>query len=841
MRVKNIADIFPILTVETDGLIITKNADLCIAFAVDYPEVFLQNENSYSLAFETLIQAVKNLGEGFLVHKQDFFFEDKYEADTSHNESGDFVINQNELNFQDRAFVNHKGFIYITLPSSNPLKRDSLSSGIFKKYLIPKELLNPKTKQGFLEKAKAFQNAVNGSKIFKLNRLNREQIVGSKNRSGLFDYYFTLGFQDSNLYDICSRDGVLNVGNKELYTFVINDLDQYPSELPHVVSFNDYSTDRTVMPASYGLAFGLNLPINHIYNQVLYIPKQSELSNDLISETRKHFSFSQWSRDNTFSMEQKTRFVDTIKTGGVAIKAHFNIQVFDRSRKRLDSYKDMVSAAIQNTGFISKVATTYSEQLYWSCIPGNACELGYDNFATTLLDNGIALWNLESNYKTSPYQNNGILLTDRFGTPRIVDIFFEPLKKNLINNRNFTVIGPSGSGKSFTMNNMVYYLLNSGAHITIVDIGHSYRRIGEILNAKYIEHSDERPISLNPFYFELEEDLKFNVETVNELKEEFKQVITQIIFLLYKKDGETINKSEEVTIFFMVTEYYNALERKNKGLGKHQKEYIRPCFNTFYDFIKADFPEIFKKAGGRAGKEFDLENFYYVLTPFYEGGQYGYLLNGTEDLDLSKHPFVIYELDNIKDHPILLPIITLMITNTYVAKLFGVRGKLKMLIIEEAWRAVSSDFFANFLLWAFKTARKHLGSIGVVTQEIEDLLKSQIIKDAIVQNTDIKLILDIRKYLQQSEEVLKLFKINESNIPQIFSINRPIPSERGQYKEMAVVLGDECKVYGVEVSKYAYALFTTEATEVDQIKELAEKKDIPLKEAAIMWAKEFQT
>jgi conjugation system TraG family ATPase len=840
MKVKNISDIFPILTVEQDGLIITKNADLCYAFSIDYPEIFIQSENTYQLAFETLIQAVKNLGEGYLIHKQDFFFEDKYGADTSYNESGDFVINQNELNFNDRSFVSHKGFIYITLPSSNPLKRDSLSSGIFKKYLVPKELLNPKTKQSFLEKTKAFQNAVNGSKIFRLERLVKEDVIGEKNNSGLLDYYFTLAFNDSNLYDISSRDGVLNVANKDLYTFVINDLDQYPNELPQVVSFNDYSTDRTTMPASYGLAFGLNLPINHVYNQVLYIPKQSELSNSLIAETRKHFSFSQWSRDNTFSMEQKTRFVDTIKTGGIAIKAHYNIQVFDKSRKTVESYKDMVSAAIQNTGFISKVATTYNEQLYWSCIPSNASELGYDNFATALLDNGVALWNLESNYKDSPYQSNGILLTDRFGTPRIVDIFFEPLKKNLINNRNFTVIGPSGSGKSFTMNNMVYYLLNSGAHITIVDIGHSYRRIGEILKAKYIEHSDEKPISLNPFYFELEDDLKFNSESVHELKEEFKQVITQIIFLLYKKDGESINKSEEVTIFFMVTEYYNFLEVNNKGLAKEDKKFIRPCFNSFYDFAKSDFPEIFKKAGGRAGKEFDLDNFFYVLTPFYEGGQYGYLLNGKEDLDLSKHPFVIYELDNIKDHPILLPIITLMITNTYVTKLFGVRGRLKMLIIEEAWRAVSSDFFANFLLWAFKTARKHLGSIGVVTQEIEDLLKSQIIKDAIVQNTDIKLILDIRKYLQQSEEVLKLFKINESNIPQIFSINRPLTTDRGQYKELAVVLGDECKVYGVEVSKYAYALFTTEATEVDQIKRLASQRNISLKEAAIEWAKEHQ-
>lgn len=836
-KVKKIEDIFPILSVDDNGLIFTKNADIAIAFSIDYPEIFRQTEASYQSCFDSLMAAVKNLGEGYLVHKQDFFIEDKYEPNLSYNESNDFVIRQNEMNFKDRPFVNHKAFIYVILPSSDPLKRDSTSSAIFRKHFVPKNITNNKSIANLIEKSKSFQLTINQSKLFTIKRLDKDDILGTKNSAGLLDLYFTLAIDDRNLYDLSSNDGNFKVGNKDTYTFVINDLDQYRAELPNIVSYLDFSTDRTQMPASYGLAFGLNLPINHVYNQILYIPKQNEISLDLIAQSKKHKSFSTWSRDNTFSMEQKTTFIDTLKLGGLAIKAHFNIQIFHSSKEQLDNYKDFVSSSIQNQGFISKVATTYAEQVYWSCIPSNCSELGVDNFATCLLDNGVALWNLESNYKESPYQNSGILLTDRFGSPRIVDIFFEPLKQKLINNRNFTVIGPSGSGKSFTMNNMVYYLLASGAHITIVDIGHSYRRLGEIMGAKYIEHTDEKPISLNPFYFEPPIEANLNREKLNELKEEFKQVICKIIFLLFKKDGESISKSEEVTIFSMVSEYYNYLDKVNLNKNKASHGYIRPCFDTFYDFTKNEYPKIFELAGGREGEEFDLKKFFFVLTPFYKGGNYSYLLNGNEDIDLSKEPFVIYELDNIKDHPILLPIITLMITNTYVTKLFGVRGKLKTLIIEEAWRAVSSDFFANFLLWAFKTARKHLGSIGVVTQEIEDLLKSPIIRDAIVQNTDIKIILDIRKYLQESDNVLKLFKITEANIPQIFSINRQTStSNRGKFKEMAVVLGEDCKVYGVEVSKYAYALYTTEATEVDQIKAIAREANISQKEAAIIWA-----
>jgi conjugation system TraG family ATPase len=824
-KVKSIEEIQPIASVDSKGIIYTKNADLVVAFELNFPEIFCIAEHQYQLCFETLLQAVKNLGEGYLIHKQYFFIEDKYEPDLSYNTQNDFILTQNELKFKDRPFNNHKAYLYVILPSSNPLKRDSLASAIFRRHLVPKEMTNADTITEFWQKVKSFQSSINQSKVFTIRLMKGEEFIGSKQNVGLLNEYFSLSFNDKNLYDLSSNDGVFRVGNQQSYTFVINDLEQYPHELPPIVAFRDYSTDRSKMPASYGLAFGLNLQLNHVYNQVLYIPKQNDLKTKLMGEAKKAYSFSRWSRDNTYSVEQKTLMVDTLTTGtSMAVHAHFNIQLFHESKQVLEQYKNEVSSAIQNTGFIAKMATTHAEQLYWSCIPGNAAELGKDNFATCLLDNAVALWNMESNYKQSSWQNGGMLLTDRFGTPRIVDLFFEPLKKKLIFNRNFTVIGPSGSGKSFTMNNLIYYLLMNGSHITIIDIGHSYKRLCEILNGKYMTHSIENPIQLNPFYME------FNpMNDRTHLEQEFKQVLVDLLAVLYKNSGDSISKSEEVTLLAMVTEYYKYLQKQPT---------IYPCFNTFYEYIKNDFKQIFEDLGGRNGKEFDLEQFLYVLKPFYKDGEYGYLLNSKEQVDYSQEPFVVYELDNIKDDPILLPVITLVITNTYVTKLMGVKGTLKMLVIEEAWRAVSNHFFANFLLWAFKTVRKHFGSLGVVTQEIEDLKKSDIIKDAIIQNTDIKLLLDLRNYKNEQEFVLQMFKLSEEHLPQIFSINKRLPIQRGNFNELAIKLGSELKVYGIEVSPYAYALYTTEPTEVDSIKDIAQTRNISQKDAAIIWAEQ---
>lgn len=830
-----IEDIFPLLQISEDGLVVSKNADISYFFSVDYPEIFITSQSNYSSVIDAIINAAKSLGEGFVVHKQDFFIEERYQPDFSYNDNGDTVIRENEKHFKDRPFTNHKGFIYITLPSSDPAGRDSAASSLFKRSSI-RALKDPKTLNSFQEKVSSFVSGINQTKSLRLTRLTRDQIVGTKEVPGLLNYYFTFSFTDNNIYDINRENSNFKVGDKNTYTFVINDLEQFPIELSPVVAFRDFS-NTAQMPISFGSSFGINLPFNHVYNQVFYVTNQQELVSQKTTETKRHYSFSQWSRDNTFSLEQKTRFLDTMKYGELAVKAHFNIQVFHEDLEVLSEYKEIASGAISNSQFTAKIATTFAEQIYWSGIPGNAQELGHDNFLTCFLSNAISMFCLETNYRDSPYQSNGLLLTDRYGTPRIVDLFFKPRLEGLITNRNFTIIGPSGSGKSFANNNLIYYLRHSGAHISIVDIGYSYKRLGEILGAKYIEHTEDNPISLNPFYTEV------NVEGLDkkkalQLKEEFKQTIVQILFLLFKKEDETVSKTEEVTLYNMVNGYYDHIARVNSRTTKSATDYIRPCFNTFYEYSKEVFPEVFKAQGGRENIDFDLHKFHYVLQPFYKGGHYDYLLNGDEEIDLSRHPFVIYELDNIKDHPILLPIVTLMITNTFITKLFEVRGTLKVLFIEEAWKAISSDFFASFLLWAFKTARKHYGAIGVITQEIEDLLKSEIIKETIIQNTDIKIIMDIAKYEEDPEMVFNLFKISNSNIPQIFSINKSLPSSqnRGAYKELAVILGKHCKVYGTEVSKHAYSLFTTEPTEVDEIRALSEERNVSLYEASILWA-----
>lgn len=824
MKNKKISDIFPIFSIGKNGLIVNKNADLSIILKVDYAEVFCLSEANYLSIMDAIGQAAKSLGEGYIIHKQDIFLEKNYVPNLSYNPENDIIIEKNELNFVDRPTLIHKSYFIITLPNSDPIKKDSTEASIFRKFTLNQSYLSKNMADIFYSKIKSFQTTISQSKLIKVQIADYESIIGNADFTGILKNYFSLSYSDKTLSDINTDKGSLNIGGKYCQTRVINSIDQFPNDIYPTADYLNYSTDNTKMVVSNGMSLGLNLQFNHIYNQIFYVLKQKDLKVKLQSEVKRHFSFSAWSSDNTFSMQEKTKFIDTLTaTNSLAIVAHFNVMFFHEDPKTLAFYGEQVDSTISNMGFVPKKATTYAEQLYWACIPGNASELGKDNFVTCLMDNAIALMNVETNYKDTPFNKSGILVTDRFGQPRIVDLFYQPLKDGLIYNRNFCVIGPSGSGKSFTMNNIVYYSLVSGAHVTIVDIGHSYKRLGEIAGAKYITHTDENPISLNPFYFK---NTNINSDEIESAKGEFKEVIVKILTILYKKQDDSNTKSEEITLITLVNEYYLFLSKN---------ALIKPSFNTFYEFANGEFRAIFDKLGGRAEKEFDLNNFLFIIRPYYRGGEFDFLLNSEKEEDLSELPFVIYELDNIKDHPILLPIVTLVITNNYVTKLFGLKNKLKILIIEEAWKAVSNDFFATFLLWAFKTARKHFGAIGVISQEIDDLLKSNVIGEAIIQNTDIKILMDLRNYENDIQKVVKSFKVSEKDLAQIFSINKR-PFERPKFNEMAVILGKTCKVYGVEVSREAYALFTTEPSEVDEIKSIAERKNISQKDAAIEWA-----
>lgn len=350
---------------------------------------------------------------------------------------------------------------------------------------------------------------------------------------------------------------------------------------------------------------------------------------------------------------------------------------------------------------------------------------------------------------------------------------------------------------------MVRSYYEQGTHVVLVDVGHSYRGLCELVKGYYFTYDEKSPIRFNPFY----------IGEGDVLDTEKKESIKTLLLALWKKDSESFNRSEYVALS-------NALQLYYQKLDKHPE--IFPCFNSFYEFLQSDFLEVLKNDNVKE-KDFDVSNFLYVLRPYYKGGEFDYLLNATENLDLLNERFIVFELDNIKDHPILFPVVTIIIMEVFISKMRKLKGIRKMILIEEAWKAIAKEGMAEYIKYLFKTVRKFFGEAIVVTQEVEDIISSPVVKQAIINNSDTKILLDQSKYQNKFGLIQELLGLTEKEKALILSINKANDPTK-KYKEVFISLGGTLsKVYRTEVSPEEYLTYTTEEKEKMMVQESAKR------------------
>ena len=236
-------------------------------------------------------------------------------------------------------------------------------------------------------------------------------------------------------------------------------------------------------------------------------------------------------------------------------------------------------------------------------------------------------------------------------------------------------------------------------------------------------------------------------------------------------------------------------------------------FNSFYEFSLRIIPIICKENK----IDFDITNYKFLLKKFYKGGQLEKTLNEDFDTSLFEEPFIVFEIDAIKDDPELFPIVTLIIMDVFIQKM-RLKKNRKALIIEEAWKAIASPMMAGYILYLYKTVRKFWGMAMVVTQELEDIISNPVVKNSIISNSDIICLLDQSKFIDKYQEIANLLSLTEVNQKQIFTINQlPNKENRNRFNEVFIKRGNYGNVFGVEVSLHEYFTFTTERIEKDAV------------------------
>ncbi len=616
----------------------------------------------------------------------------------------------------------------------------------------------------------------------------------------------------TTLEDIALKADEMKIGDNYLCLHTLSDVEDLPGEVATDSRYEKLSTDRSDCRLSFAAPIGLLLPCNHIYNQYVFIDDSAANLQKFEKMAKNMHSLSRYSRSNQINKEWIDEYLNEAHSFGLtSVRCHCNVMAWSDDREELKRIRNEVGSQLAQMECKPRHNTVDTPTLFWAAIPGNAADFPAEESFYTFIEQAVCFFSQETNYRNSP-SPFGIKMVDRLtGKPLHLDISDLPMKKGIITNRNKFVLGPSGSGKSFFMNHLVRQYYEQGTHVVLVDTGNSYQGLCEMINKKtkggdgiYFTYTEEKPISFNPFYTD---DFVYDVEKKDSIK--------TLLLTLWKSEDDKITKTESGELGSAVTAYIDRIKADRS---------ITPNFNTFYEFMRDDYRHELESRAIKVGKDdFNIDNFLTTLRQYYSGGRYDFLLNSRENIDLLGKRFIVFEIDAIKENRELFPVVTIIIMEAFINKMRRLKGIRKQLIVEEAWKALSSASMSEYLKYLYKTVRKYFGEAIVVTQEVDDIISSPVVKEAIINNSDCKILLDQRKYMNKFDAIQDLLGLTDKERGQILSINMANNPNR-LYKEVWIGLGGtQNAVYATEVSAEEYLTFTTEETEKMEVLALADK------------------
>ena len=643
-----------------------------------------------------------------------------------------------------------------------------------------------------------------------------------------------------------SGEECVEMGGRKCKVFSIVDVDS--AGLPSLVRpYTNIEVNNTEMPVDLvSMIDSIPDARTVVYNQMIFMPGQKKELAALEKKKNRHASIPNPS--NLMAVEDIKRVQDTVaRENKQLVYMHYNLMVCCDKGTDLQKPTNYLENSFGRLGIhISKRAYNQLE-LFVNSFPGNCYSMSvdYDRFLT--LGDAAACLMYKERIQHSEDTPLKIYYTDRQGVPVAIDITGKEGRNKLTDNSNFFCLGPSGSGKSFHMNSVVRQLHEQGTDVVMVDTGNSYEGLCEYLNGKYISYTEEKPITMNPFRINRQE---LNVEKTGFLK--------NLVLLIWKGSQGTVSKTEDRLIDQVITEYYEVYFNGFDGLTPPLREDLRKSllvddrsnardgreteeermgriereideierrrkelkvesmsFNTFYEYSVQRIPDICHENNL---KGIDLSTYRYMMKDFYRGGNHDKTLNEEMDGTLFDETFIVFEIDAIKDDPLLFPIVTLIIMDVFLQKM-RLKKNRKVLVIEEAWKAIASPLMAEYIKFMYKTARKFWASVGVVTQEIQDIIGSEIVKEAIINNSDVVMLLDQSKFRERFDGIKAILGLTDVECKKIFTINRLENKDgRSFFREVFIRRGTASEVYGVEEPRECYMTYTTERAEKEALK-----------------------
>ena len=809
---------------ETDGIgvLYTKTGEVSAMIRMENPVAkFGGNIDAYYEYTKLFTAICATLGEEYALHKQDIFTRRKF-ADES-GESREFLSDSYFDYFKGRDYTD--SFTYLTI--TQECKKSRLFS------------YDPKKWRDFLVKVRKVADQLRDAGI-------KARFLNNAEASEAVDRFFAQDFSNKRIsFNTFKADEeCVAMGDRSCKTYSLVDVDciNLPTQIR---PFTKIEVNNTSLPVDLMSILDSIPEIESVvYNQIIFMPGQKRELAMLDKKRNRHASVP--NPGNQIAVEDIEKVQEVIaRENKQLVYAHFNIMVTCRKGVDLQKPTNHLENVFGRLGIhISKKSYNQLE-LFVNSFPGNCFKMtpDYDRFLT-ISDAAMCLMYKEhaQHSEDTPLR---IYYTDRQGVPVAIDISGKEGANKLTDNSNFFCLGPSGSGKSFHMNSVVRQLHEQNTDVVMVDTGNSYEGLCEYLGGKYIAYTEENPITMNPFKISREE---YNIEKIDFLKNlilmiwkgsesqipeiEFR-IVEQIIIDYYDAyfNGFTQYSDEQRSVLMknmfaaasrkhheMPPEEVDAMVRKQIDVLEARRAALKVTelsFNSFFDY---SFDRLEQICTENDITTISYSTYSTMLQPFYKGGAYEKILNENVDSTLFDETFIVFEVDAIKENKKLFPIVTLIIMDVFLQKM-RLKKNRKVLVIEEAWKAIASPLMAEYIKYLYKTARKFWASVGVVTQEIQDIIGSEIVKEAIINNSDVVMLLDQSKFKERFDEIKKILGLTDVDCKKIFTINRLENKDgRSFFREVFIRRGANGNVFGVEEPRECYMTYTTERAEKEALK-----------------------
>ncbi|QAT16681.1 putative conjugative transfer protein TraC [Candidatus Velamenicoccus archaeovorus] len=536
-----------------------------------------------------------------------------------------------------------------------------------------------------------------------------------------------------------------------------------------------------------------------------HIPRQEEALKRI--KMQKAFAFLQRSTyfgDKSIEAQEKKEELDsvvkeTFSSGHKIIYPRIHFIVSGESQESCNNLTDNMLNALSRMGAEGLKEEIIAGSLFLSCLP--LCfDHHYEKFIKRtrriVSDNLADMLPLYGSVRGT--QAPAQLYLNRRGEPVFWDFFDSNTNPHTI------VIGASGSGKSFFVNDFILQNARLDSHFFVLDKGDSYKKLCSVLGGQYIRFELNDPVTINPFLKVPDaEHLAFLVTMLSQmcsggdererLLREHEGVLQQAILAAYK--GKT--KDQELVLSDVVEKLKSHSCNRKLGVGES------------------------------IGIKLALK-----LRSFTKEGPFGKFFDGKNQFSLGAK-FTVFELGNLSSHQDLQVVVLLNIMYfiTHFVSQSEMKPKRKFLLIDEAWSLLKLQNTADFITNSFKTYRKYRCSCCAITQEITDLIGKEC-GIAIQANAANKV------FLKQEPNVIDSLRGFASLSDKEIELLKSVETQKGRFSEALMISDSSRGVIRLVPDPFLYWLATSDAKDNAYLEEKVKKFEGRYLEALSECAKE---